>query len=73
MIQKSLGASLLYFTSLVAGVVSSMLAVLLTPSGLTPCPTGLSHTSDNKELVVFHRGSNDWSAKQWFDANNVIL
>jgi len=34
---------------------------------------GLSHTSDNKELVVFHRGSNDWSAKLWFNADNVIL
>eukprot|EP00116_Pleurobrachia_bachei_P002239 sb/3462501/ len=34
---------------------------------------GLSHNTQQDQLVVFHRGSNDWSSKQWFDQNNNVL
>ena len=34
---------------------------------------GLSHTPDNKYLVVFHRGGNDWSSKVWFGDDGEVL
>ncbi|XP_063678709.1 peptidylglycine alpha-amidating monooxygenase-like isoform X2 [Bolinopsis microptera] len=34
---------------------------------------GLSHSADKKQLVVFHRAGNDWSKKQWFDYDNVVV
>lgn len=34
---------------------------------------GMACSADHSQLVVFHRADHDWSKKQWFDENNVVL